>query len=103
MRWRRGFATAKTPDAVNRSHGIAPGFPRTHYLSGEDVLDAIAKSADNLTLAVLHGSAETFGCAKHPPVLAIRAWSLATNSVTEDFTHAVGVRYRAKQKDNHSS
>ena len=103
MRWRCGFATAKAPDAVKGSNGIAPGFAGAHYLSGEDVLNATAKSTDNLTLLVPHSSAVTFSSAKHLPALPIRARPLATDSVAKGFTHAVGVRCRANKKGNHSS
>ena len=91
MCWRRGLATAEALDAIKRSRGIAPGFARTQHLSGEDVLDTTAQSTDNLTLVVPHSSAITFGRAKKLPVPVIGAWSLATNSGPEGFTHAIGL------------
>tara|TARA_B100001939_G_scaffold199120_1_gene171181 strand:- start:127 stop:411 length:285 start_codon:yes stop_codon:yes gene_type:complete len=94
MRLGCGLTPPEATDTVKGSDGIAPRLSRTHYLSGsgEDVLDALAYSANNLALLVPHSGAKTFGSAIHPPITTIRARPLATDSVTEGFTQAFGAR-----------
>ena len=66
-----GLTTPETTDAVESSDGIAPGFSRAHYLSGNDVLGAPASSTDNPAPAVHDRGVIRFGSAIYPPILAI--------------------------------
>ena len=71
MRWRCGFAAAEAPDAVKRSHCIAPGFAGTNNFSREYVLDTTAKPTHNLSLVVPQSSAVTLGRAEYLTILVI--------------------------------